>query len=196
MASSRSLAAARRAVPLVFAGWLGACAGDPQAAFDLAPAASLPHRAIRAQVHVLDPIATPDLDSDRILVRTGPDALAVMAGARWAAPMPMLLQARLAESLQNAQAADIGNDGGKAAVSEYNLETDVREFELDANDKLVTIEIAVKLVSARDNHIVAVRSFKTRTPVASTDVHVVTSAMAAALSGLMAQIVAFVATSS
>ena len=166
-------------------------ASDPQAAFDLAPAVPHPQRPLRAQVHVLDPFAPTDLESDRILVRTGPTA-AVLAGARWSAPLPVLLQARLAESLQNAQDLKV-DDGGTAA--DYNLETEVRAFELDADQKQVVVEFVVKLVSARDGHIKAVKTFKTRAPVASTDPHAVTAALNGALSSVMAQIVGFVAAS-
>ena len=176
------------------AGWLAACAGDPQApqaAFDLAPAVPHPQRPLRAQIHVLDPFAPTDLESDRILVRTGP-TLAVLAGARWPAPLPVLLQARLAESLQTAQ--DLKVDDGRTAA-DYNLETEVRAFELDADQKQVVVEFVVKLVSARDNHIKAFKTFKTRAPVASTDPHEVTTALNGALSSVMAQIVAFVAAS-
>jgi cholesterol transport system auxiliary component len=186
--------ATRRVVPLILAGWLAACAGDPQApqaAFDLAPAVPHPQRPLRAQIHVLDPFAPTDLESDRILVRTGP-TLAVLAGARWPAPLPVLLQARFAESLQNAQ--DLKVDDGRTAA-DYNLETEVRAFELDADQKQVVVEFVVKLVSARDGHIKAFKTFKTRAPVASTDPHEVTTALNGALSSVMAQIVAFVAAS-
>ena len=175
-------------------GWLAACAGEPQApqtAFNLAPAVPHPQRPLRAQIHVLDPFAPTDLESDRILVRTGP-TVAVLAGARWPAPLPVLLQARLAESLQNAQ--DLKVDDGRTAA-DYNLETEVRAFELDADQKQVVVEFVVKLVSARDNHIKAFKTFKTRAPVASTDPHEVTTALNGALSSVMAQIVAFVAAS-
>jgi cholesterol transport system auxiliary component len=183
----------RRVVPLILAGWLAACAGAqaPQTAFDLAPAVPHPQRPLRAQIHVLDPFAPTDLESDRILVRTGP-TLAVLAGARWPAPLPVLLQARLAESLQTAQ--DLKVDDGRTAA-DYNLETEVRAFELDADQRQVVVEFVVKLVSARDNHIKAFKTFKTRAPVASTDPHEVTTALNGALSSIMAQIVAFVAAS-
>ena len=194
MASHRPIGAARKAVPLLLAAWLAACAGDPMVAFDLAPAASAPHRALRAQVHVLDPVATSDLDSERILVRTGPDGLAVMAGARWTAPLPQLLQARLNDSLQSAQGTTAAGESGVAA-KDYNLETELRAFELDADQKQVAVELVVKLVSARDNHVVAVKTFKAQAPVASTDPGVVTAALNGALFGLMAQIVGFVAAS-
>jgi len=188
MASSTAITAARQVVPLILAGWLAACTGDPQAAFDLAPAVPHPQRPLRAQVHVLDPFAPTELESDRILVRTG-QTPAVLAGARWSAPLPVLLQERLAESLQNAQVGD----GGTAA--DYNLETEVRDFELDADQKQVVVEFVVKLVSARDGHIKAVKTFKTRAPVASTDPHAVTAALNGALSSVMVQIVGFVAAS-
>jgi len=183
--------ATRRVVPLILAGWLAACAADPQAAFDLAPAVPHPQRPLRAQVHVLDPFAAGELDSDRILVRTGPDA-AVLAGARWSAPLPVLLQARLAEALQSVQDLKV-DQGGTAA--DYDLETEVRAFELDAGQKQVTVEFVVKVVSARDSHVVAVKTFKTRAPVASTDPHEVTAALNGALASVMAQIVGFVAAS-
>ena len=194
MASSTAVRATRRVVPLILAGWLAACAGDPQvpqAAFDLAPAVPHPQRPLRAQVHVLDPFAPTELESDRILVRTGPTA-AVLAGARWPAPLPVLLQARLAESLQNTQ--DLKVDDGRTAA-DYNLETEVRAFELDADQKQVVVEFVVKLVSARDGHIKAFKTFKTRAPVASTNPHEVTTALNGALYTVMAQIVAFVAAS-
>jgi len=180
---------ARLIAPLLLAAWLGACAGDPQAAFDLAPAAPRPQRTVRAQVHVLDPVVAGNLESDRILVRTG-SAEAVLAGARWTGPLPALIQSRLNDSLQNAY------DPRKAdGAADYNLETDVRAFELDADQKQVVVELVVKLVSARDSHVVAVKTFKAQAPVASTDPGVVTAALNGALFGLMAQIVGFVAAS-
>jgi cholesterol transport system auxiliary component len=176
---------------LLLAGWLGACAGDPQqAAFDFAPAAPRPQRAVRAQVHVLDPVAAGNLESDRILVRTG-SAEAVLAGARWSGPLPALIQSRLSDSLQNAyEPPKVDRPAG-----DFNLETDVRAFELDADQKQVLVELVVKLVSARDSHVVAVKTFKAQAPVASTDPGVVTAALNGALFGLMGQIVGFVAAS-
>jgi cholesterol transport system auxiliary component len=145
--------ATRLIAPLLLAAWLGACAaGDPLASFDLAPATPRPQRTVHAQVHVLDPVVAGDLESDRILVRTG-TAEAVLAGARWTAPLPALIQSRLSDSLQNAYDPRKVDDGEAAA---FNLETDVRAFELDADQKQVAIELVIKLVSARDGHIVAV----------------------------------------
>jgi cholesterol transport system auxiliary component len=195
MAASTAARTTGWVVPLSLAIWLSACAGEPPlAAFDLAPAASRPQRTLRAQVHVLDPVAPSDLESDRILVRTEPAGLAVMAGARWSEPLPVMLQKRLIESLQNAQDAPRVDDGSPPTY-DYDLETDVREFELDADKKEVGIELVIKLVSARDHHIVAVKTFKTQAPVASTDANVVTAALNGALAGLMTQVVSFVTAS-
>jgi cholesterol transport system auxiliary component len=98
----------------------------------------------------------------------------------------------LAEALQSAQDLKV-DQGGTAA--DYNLETEVRAFELDADQKQVAVEFVVKVVSARDSRVVAVKTFKTRAPVASTDPHEVTAALNGALASVMAQIVGFVAAS-
>jgi cholesterol transport system auxiliary component len=179
---------ARASAALIVAGCLAGCSIDPRptgSAFDLAPA-PVAERPLKRRVRVLPTVSTTDLDSDRMLVRTGPNALATMAGARWANRLPVLIQQRLAQAFPEADGAGDPDD---------NLETDVNAFELDATDKQVAIEIAVRVVSVRDGAIVATRTFKSRAPVASTEAGVVAEAMNAALSGLMAQIVKFVAAS-
>jgi cholesterol transport system auxiliary component len=179
---------ARARAALIVAGCLAACAVDPRpagTAYDLAPA-PVADRPLKRRVRVLPPVSSTDLDSDRMLVRTGPNALATMAGARWADRLPVLIQRRLAQAFPNA--AD-------AAEPDDNLETDVNAFELDAVGKQVAIEIVARVVSVRDGHIVATRTFASRAPVASTKASVVAAAMNAALTELMAQIIKFVAAS-
>ena len=194
MASSTAVRATRRVVPLILAGWLAACAGEPQAR----KPRSISRRPCRTRSAPSARRFTCSIRSPR------PSSKAT---ASWCAParrrpcwrgpdgplrLPVLLQSRLAESLQNAQ--DLKVDDGRTAA-DYNLETEVRAFELDADQKQVVVEFVVKLVSARDNHIKAFKTFKTRAPVVSTDPHEVTTALNGALSSVMAQIVAFVAAS-
>ena len=186
--------AARIAAAVGVAGFLAACGGGATsqsagAASELTAAAPHPQRSLRAKVSVLPPAAAGDLDSDRVLVRTGQSDMAVLAGARWSERLPVLLQSRLTEMFDDA--AKQGVSGVKA----YNLETDVRAFELVAVAKRVEIDIAVKVVSADAGRVVATRTFKAEAPVASTDPEVVTAALDGALQGIMARIFAFVASS-
>jgi cholesterol transport system auxiliary component len=197
MARTRWVGAARWAATLVVGGLLASCGGggSPQSsatAYDLTAASPGPKHALRATVNVLQPAASGDLDSERVLVRTGPNDLAVLAGARWSDPLPVLIHSRLRaifNSAEDSQAA--GAAGGK----EYNLETDVRAFELIADAKRVKIDIAVKLISASSGRIVATRTFEAQAAVSSTDPQVVTAALDGALEGVLAKIFAFVASS-
>ena len=68
-------------------------------------------------------------------------------------------------------------------------------FKAIADQKQVAVEFVVKVVSARDSRVVAVKTFRTRAPVASTDPREVTAALNGALSSVIAQIVGFVAAS-
>ena len=170
---------------------LSACAnGPPPTLYDLAAATPAPGHAVRAQFRIGQATATADLDSDHILVRES-QTLATLAGAQWPEPLPALFRARLAESFQNAGLARWID--GPAANANYEVDLDIRAFELDAQSKEVNIDIAAWVVSLGSGRIVADQIFTLRTPVASTDPANVAAAMDQAASTVMTEIVAFVA---
>ncbi len=112
---------------------LSACAGGPPPTlYDLAAATPPPARAVRAQFRIGQPTATADLDSDHILVREL-QTLATLAGAQWSEPLPALFRARLAESFQNAGLAHWID--GPSANANYEIDLDIRSFELDTQTK-------------------------------------------------------------
>jgi cholesterol transport system auxiliary component len=170
---------------------LSGCGGGPPATlYDLA-AATPPHaHAVRAQFRIGQATATADLDSDHILVRES-QTLATLAGARWPESLPTLFRARLAESFQNAGLARWID--GPAANANYEVDLDIRAFELDAQTKEIHVDIAAWIVSLGSGRIVDDEIFTLRTPVASTDPVNVAAAMDQAASTVMSEIVAFVA---
>jgi ABC-type uncharacterized transport system auxiliary subunit len=179
--------AALGAVTLV----LAACASGPSGTlYDLSAARPPPARAVRAQFRVGQPTATAALDSDRILVRDS-QTLATLAGARWPETLPGLFRARLAQSFQNAGLAR--SIDGPAANANYEVDLDIRAFELDVQSKEVNVDIAAWIVSLGTGRITADQIFTLRTPVASTDPADVAAAMDQAASTIMTEIVAFVA---
>ena len=170
---------------------LAACASGPSGTlYDLSAARPPPARAVRAQFRVGQPTATADLDSDRFLVRDS-QTLATLAGARWPEPLPALFRARLAQSFQNAGLARWID--GPAANANYEIDLDIRAFDLDAQAKEVNVDIAAWIVSLGSGRITADQIFTLRTPVASTDPADVAAAMDRAASTVMTEIVAFVA---
>ncbi|HXE25415.1 MAG TPA: ABC-type transport auxiliary lipoprotein family protein [Roseiarcus sp.] len=169
---------------------IGCAGGPPPNMYDLSAARPPPVRAVRAQFRVGQPTATADLDSDHILVREG-QSLATLAGARWPQPLPALFRARLAQSFQNAGLARFID--GPAANANYEVDLDIRAFELDAEAKEVHVDVAAWIVSLGSGRIVADQIFTLRTPVASTGASDVAAAMDQAASTVMTEIVAFVA---
>ena len=110
---------------------LSACASGPSGTmYDLSAARPPPAHAVGAQFRVGQPTATADLDSDRFLVRDS-QTLATLAGARWPQTLPALFRARLVQSFQNAGLARWID--GAAANANYEVDLDIRAFELDAS---------------------------------------------------------------
>ena len=184
---SRSTFAAAGALALALTG----CASGPSGTlYDLSAARPPPAHAVRAQFRVGQPTATADLDSDRFLVRDS-QTLETLAGARWPETLPALFRARLAQSFQNAGLARWID--GPAANANYEVDLDIRAFELDAQTKEVHVDIAAWIVSLGNGRITADQIFTLRTPVGSTEPADVAAAMDQAASTVMTEIVAFVA---
>jgi cholesterol transport system auxiliary component len=110
---------ARRLLGLVaLALALAACGGGaPLDTYDLQAARPGRAHALRAQVRVAEPFASLDLDSDRILVRTRSQQMAVLAGAKWPDRLPRVVRARLIQSFQNAGLAGQVRDNPAAPAN-------------------------------------------------------------------------------
>jgi len=170
---------------------LGACTGGPPVAvIDLTAAKPPPARPLTAQIRIADPIATLDLDSDRILVRDGQN-LALLQGVRWPQQLSSLFRARLIEAFQNAELTRfLAGDGATAA---YELDLDIRSFELDAATNEAHVDVAARIVALQSGLVAAVEIFTVREPVAGGDPGAVAAALNRASSLAMTKIVAWVA---
>ena len=173
---------------------LAACASAPSLAIvDLGPAKPHAARPLRGQIRVGQPVATADLDSERILVRESDLSLATLPGVKWPQGLPSLFGARLVQSFQNAGLARYMAGGG--AVADYELDLDIRSFELDAQKSEVHVEVVAKIVAAASGRVAAVDIFSARVPVSATDGPTVVAALDQASASVMTRIVAFVARS-
>ncbi len=190
MAAGAGFRISGRVGGVVLALALAACSGAPLTVYDLTAARPPAARPLHAQFRVAAPVATLDLDSDRILVRDGV-TLALLPGGRWPQQLTSLFRARLIETFQNAGLTR-SIDGG-AATAEYELALDIRSFELDATASEAHVEVAVKIVSLSSGRIVDVAILSARQPVSSSDAASVVAALDRASAEVMNQIVQFVA---
>ena len=171
---------------------LAACASAPSTIFDLGAALPPAARPLGTQLRIGEPVATLDLDSDRILVRDGL-TLALLPGGRWPQPLSSLFRERLIETFQNAGLAR--SLAGGAAAADYELDLDIRAFELDAATSESHVDVAARIVKLPSGRVADVQIFSARIPVASADVGAVVAALDRASAIVMTGIVAFVARS-
>jgi cholesterol transport system auxiliary component len=166
---------------------LTACSSAPRATYDLTAASGgFAARAGRGQLAILRPDATLPADSDRIVVRAGPQSIAYLTGAQWVDKLPSLVQSRLIESFQNAHLLrEVGRPG---MLADFSLQTSIRRFELDAARSEAIVEISAQILG-QNGRIIAGRLFSGTVPVASSDPAVVATALDAALAQVMRDIV-------
>ena len=174
---------------------LAACGGSAPETYDLSAASVPAAHQLRAQIAIREPLASLDLDSQRILVRTGPETVAYLSDAQWSDRLPTLVQSRLVQTFQNAHLLQSVGRAGGGFTADYSLELDIRAFELDAKSVQANVDIAAKIVDDRGGRIVASRIFKMQVPAAGTSGAQASVALNAALSAVMTQMVAFTAAS-
>jgi cholesterol transport system auxiliary component len=170
---------------------LAACGGAPPATFDLSAARDFSgmHEG-HGTLAVLEPSASLPLASERIVMRTAPEAIAYLKGAQWASELPSLIQARLIDSFENAHALRaVGRPG---LVANWSLETEVRRFEADVTSGEARVEISANLLTA-NGRIVTSKVFSAQVPAPKDDATTVTAALDQALTNVLRQIVLWVA---
>lgn len=189
-AVSRRLGATTAKLALIALATLVAGCGDAQlASFDLAaaPPGSVRAGAIRGVLAVATPGADGPLDSERIVIRTGPEQLAYLSEAKWAGALPTLLQSKIIASFENARLMkSVVRPGG---ASDYSLHVDIRRFEIDVVSNLARIELSARIVSDRTGRPIAAKVFSATAPAERTADGKAAEALDAALTSVLRQMV-------
>ncbi|MBV1707013.1 MAG: membrane integrity-associated transporter subunit PqiC [Hyphomicrobiales bacterium] len=161
---ARTAASARVPVALALAGvaLLGGCAtsAEPARIYDLGTSQDVPARPLRHAVDVSLPVAIQPYDSDRLVIRTGPDTIAYLEGSQWVDGLPRLLQARLREALENAGAGARPHAG----LSKETLKINIRRFEVDVTRGQAIVSLSVRLVATASDRVIAGRIIRATAP--------------------------------
>jgi len=152
---------------------LSACGGlipqaPPSNLYTLSPKTSfradLPK--VDFQLVVEEPYAAGGLDTHRIAIYTGPYEVKYYAEARWAERVPRMVQTLLVESFENTgKIVSVGRQS-VGLRSDFNLKSELREFQAELKDSSGVPEVLVglnsKLVSQTRQQIVASVNFDRR----------------------------------
>lgn len=188
----------RRAGPLASIGMVvqllsGCAAGAPPATFDLtAPARDVPERPLRGQLVVAEPTASSPYDGDRIVIRTGPESLALLKGTQWIGQLPHLVQSRLIQTFENDHLLRSVGYPGQGITADVVLNSEIRRFEVDAQTGVATVEISGKLINV-SGHILAAQIFSAQAPGSAEDGTRASAALDTALGQVMKEIVVWAA---
>jgi len=145
---------------------LSACGSAPLDTYDLtAPRSGLAARALRASLVVSAPEAVAPLDSDRIVVRVGAEGVTLLKGAQWSDRLPTLVHSRLIQTFENGRSIRAVSRPGERVAADYNLVSEIRRFEIDAQTRRALVEISVRIVRERGGSVVAGKIFEASAPV-------------------------------
>jgi cholesterol transport system auxiliary component len=158
----------------------GCAAFKPAAStFDLTAPHEFPHLrgSSRAQLLIAEPSALKTLDAPQIVVKPAPNELEYLARAQWPDRLPKVVQSRLVETFENTRRIRAVSRPGEDLLIDYQLATDIRDFEADAAAGTAEVTLSVKLVSDRSGRVIATRIFTASVPLASTSPGVVVDAL-------------------
>ena len=121
-------------------------------------------RRVRWQLVVDEPLASGGLNIDRIALRHSPTELKYFARARWTERAPRMVQTLMVESFENSGAIVAVGRKAIGLRSDYNLLTELREFQAEyfESDGVPTVRVRLnaKLVKQPRRAIVASRTFE------------------------------------
>jgi ABC-type uncharacterized transport system auxiliary subunit len=131
---------------------------------------------------------------DKILLQPAEGESVPLADARWGDNLPILFQARLIESFENAGYARSVSRTRDGVASDFQLLIDIRSFQIStASEPTAEIDFIAKLVD-KDGRIINASTFQGTAPVSGTDAPVYVKALDEVFARLMTELVEWTTT--
>ncbi|WP_430682244.1 ABC-type transport auxiliary lipoprotein family protein [Mesorhizobium australafricanum] len=120
----------------------------------------------RRQILIAQPSALKALDSQNIVIRRSDQSIQFLKGAQWADRLPLIVQARLAETFQRSGSfAGVGKPGEGLAI-DYQVIVEVRSFEVRVNGgEHADVDLFVRILNDRNGEVRASKNFTANAPV-------------------------------
>ncbi|MGU3537041.1 ABC-type transport auxiliary lipoprotein family protein [Methylobacterium sp. A54F] len=181
------------ALALVLAAALGGCGGAAPLTFDLAALPATGRAAASARsIVVAEPVGLQPFEADRIIVREPGGGLSFLGGGQWADRLPRLIQTRIIQSLENSGRLRSVTRPGDKVVSDYQLISEIRAFDIAAGSGEAVVDMSSKLIAEGTGKVVAARVFQARVPVKKVDAGSAAAGLDAALAIVLSDLVRWV----
>ncbi|ESX73113.1 ABC-type transport auxiliary lipoprotein family protein [Mesorhizobium sp. M0189] len=144
----------------------------------------------RRQILIAQPSALKALDSQNIVIKPSPRSIQYLKGAQWADRLPMIVQARLAETFQRSGSfTGVGKPGEGLAI-DYQVIVEIRSFEVRVDGgQHAEVELFVRLLNDRNGEVRASKTFSAIAPVSGSGNQAYVGALDAAFGDAAGQIV-------
>ncbi|MBZ9919022.1 MULTISPECIES: ABC-type transport auxiliary lipoprotein family protein [unclassified Mesorhizobium] len=162
----------------------------PLDTFELSAPSVEAHGHSRRQILIAQPSALKALDSQNIVIKPSPRSIQYLKGAQWADRLPLIVQARLAETFQRSGSfAGVGKPGEGLAI-DYQVIVEIRSFEVrvDGGDH-AEVDLFVRILNDRNGEVRASKSFTATAPVSGSGNQGYVGALDAAFGDAAKQIV-------
>lgn len=128
----------------------GDSAKAPPAIYDLTAAKAFPpnETPLRGQLAVAEPTAIVMFDTQKLLLRKGEtERSPIAANAQWSDTLPKLIQAKIIQSFENANALGAVSRAVDGSPADFQLMIDIRQFEVVAGTQpAANVEFSAKLL--------------------------------------------------
>ncbi|CDX26912.1 conserved exported hypothetical protein [Mesorhizobium sp. SOD10] len=120
----------------------------------------------RRQILIAQPSALKALDSQNIVIRPSDRSIQFLKGAQWADRLPLIVQARLAETFQRSGSfAGVGKPGEGLAI-DYQIIVEVRSFDVRVDGgEHADVDLFVRILNDRNGEVRASKNFTASAPV-------------------------------
>jgi phospholipid/cholesterol/gamma-HCH transport system substrate-binding protein len=165
--------------------------------YSLKPAADLPpppEQAPAWKLIISEPTTLLALNTDKILTQPAPDEILPLENARWSDSLPILVQAKLLQTFENAGYAQSVSRSLGDFASNYQLSIDIRQFEVaTSGEPEAQIVFLVKLLGP-SGEIMESRKFETSAPMTGNDARAYVDALSAAFNKMEIEILQWATT--
>jgi cholesterol transport system auxiliary component len=139
------------------------------------------------------PTAPGAINTDRILVKSDPLRVQYLPGARWVDPVPVLVQAMVAESFANSGSFLFVGTSSATVLPDFALLLDVRAFQAEVGPVAgspvrVVVRMDATLVRDIDRQIVATRRIESSASTAVEDAAGIVRAFDAAMQNVLSEL--------
>ena len=144
----------------------------------------------RRQILIAQPSALKALDSQNIVIKPSDRSIQYLKGAQWADRLPLIVQARLAETFQRSGSfAGVGKPGEGLAI-DYQVIVEIRSFEVRVDGgEHAEVDLFVRILNDRNGEVRASKSFTASAPVSGSGNAAYVSALDSAFGDAAKQIV-------